>query len=37
METLRNALLVAAAAIVGCQDTPALFAAAAAMRRRPWN
>jgi len=30
METLRNALLVAAAAIVGCQNTPALFAATAA-------
>ena len=29
METLRNALLVGAAAIVGCQGTPALFAAAA--------
>ena len=29
METLRNALLVGAAAIVGCQGTPALFAATA--------
>lgn len=31
METLRNALLVAAAVIVGCQDTPALFTTVAAL------
>jgi hypothetical protein len=31
MKTLRNALLVAAAAVVGCQDTPALFTTVAAL------
>jgi hypothetical protein len=37
METLRSALLVAAAAIVGCHDTPALLAAAAAAPAVEWT